>query len=114
MKESKAAKLERNPPFPLCTSFLAALMGGQEGGYSVCNRREGFLVNRETLIKKTLVLAIEEGLDEKGKPIVKRYSYANIKNSATAENLSAAAHALADLYNGTPYEFTTVNTNVLI
>lgn len=71
-------------------------------------------MNRETLIKKTLVLAIEEGLDEKGKPIVKRYSYANIKNGATAESLSAAAHALADLYNGTPYEFTTVNTNVLV
>lgn len=71
-------------------------------------------MNRETLIRKTLVLAIEEGLDDKGKPIIKRYSYTNIKNSATPESLSAAAKALADLYHGTPYEFTTVNTNILI
>lgn len=71
-------------------------------------------MNSEYLVRKTLVVAIEEGLDEKGKPIIKRYSYTNIKPTAAAEDLRAAANAIADLYNGTAYEFTTVNTNILM
>ncbi|KAB2328008.1 DUF1659 domain-containing protein [Cytobacillus depressus] len=71
-------------------------------------------MNRESLINKNLIVAIEEGLDEKGKPIVKRYTYSNIKDDATPADLSLAANAIADLYNGLPYQFRTVNTNILV
>jgi len=66
----------------------------------------------EALVKKSLVLAVEEGLNEKGEPIIKRYTYSNIKGAATPEKLVEAADALADLYNG-PAGFSTVVTNEL-
>lgn len=68
----------------------------------------------EALQKKSLVLAIEEGMDAKGKAIVKRYTYSNIKKAATPEALYQAAQALLSLYAGSVYEITTVDTNDLV
>lgn len=67
----------------------------------------------EALVKKSLILAVEEGFNEKGEPIVKRYTYSNIKGSATPDKLIEAAVALADLYDG-PADFSTVVTNQLV
>ena len=67
----------------------------------------------ELLVKKSLVLTVEEGLDEGGKPIFKRYTYPNIKSDATPDNLVVHAQALASLYNG-PAAFSTVETNDLV
>lgn len=66
----------------------------------------------EALVKKSLVLTIEEGLDEQGESIFKRYTYSNIDKAATPENLVIAAGALADLYDG-PASFNTVDTHEL-
>ena len=71
-------------------------------------------MNRETLMRKTLVVAIEEGLNEKGNPIIKRYTYSNIKNAATPEDLRTAADALAELHKGIPHEYNTVSTSMLV
>lgn len=67
----------------------------------------------ETLIKKSLVLVMSEGVDGDGKPILKRYTYSNINPSATVEQLLAAANALASMYEGNVHEFNTVDTSAL-
>jgi hypothetical protein len=67
----------------------------------------------ETLLEKKLVLAFSEGIDEDGKEIVKRYTYSNVKSAATSDGLIEAATALSTLFNGTVYEFTTVDSNLL-
>jgi hypothetical protein len=66
----------------------------------------------EILVKKSLILSVEEGIDEDGKPIVKRYTYSNIRKAATPDELVAGAAALASLYEGTA-SYSTVNTNDL-
>jgi Protein of unknown function (DUF1659) len=69
----------------------------------------------EELLKKSLVLTFEEGVNpEDGKPIIKRYAYSNIDKDVTTENLFQAAQALSSLYHGVAYGFTTVDTNDLV
>lgn len=67
----------------------------------------------ETLIKKSLVIAMEEGVDEKGNPIIKRYSYSNVKVGTPSQNLLDAALAIASLCKGTVDEFNVVDTKLL-
>lgn len=67
----------------------------------------------ETLEKKSLVLAFEEGMDTKGNPIIKRYLYSNIDASAPSQNLLDAAQAIAGLYKGNIVAFNTIDTNSL-
>jgi hypothetical protein len=67
----------------------------------------------EVLVKKSLALTFEEGVDEKGEPITKRYSYSNIKIDATPQNLYDTAQAIAGLSQGTALDATTINTNDL-
>ncbi|MFE8698394.1 DUF1659 domain-containing protein [Cytobacillus sp. FJAT-53684] len=67
----------------------------------------------EALVKKSLILTVEEGLNDKGEPITKRYTYSNIKGNATPDKLVEAAVALAGLCNG-PANFSTVITNELV
>lgn len=68
----------------------------------------------EILEKKSLVLAFQEGVDEKGNPIIKRYTYSNVDSAAAPENFVAGAEALADLYKGTLTEVNTTDSNKLI
>jgi Protein of unknown function (DUF1659) len=67
----------------------------------------------EVLLKKSLVLVLHEGTDEEGKDIYKRYTYSNIKGSASPDNLYQAGVAISNLYNGTFGEMNTVDTNLL-
>jgi hypothetical protein len=67
----------------------------------------------EALLKKSLVLSFQEGMDEDGEPIVKRYTYSNVVKSATPDALYEAAQALVSLYDGTVDQITTVDTNDL-
>ncbi len=66
----------------------------------------------EILVKKVLILTVEEGMNEKGKPIYKRYTHSNINRTATAAELVDGASALEGLYSG-PANFATVATNDL-
>jgi Protein of unknown function (DUF1659) len=68
----------------------------------------------ESLYKKVLVLSMQEGVDEKGKAIVKKYSYSNILMNAAPQNLFDAAKAIADLSNGSSLEFAAVDTKALL
>lgn len=67
----------------------------------------------ETLLDKKLVLSFSEGIDEEGKDIIKRYTYSNIIETATSDNLFSAAMTLSTLFNGTAQEFGTVDNNIL-
>lgn len=67
----------------------------------------------EVKVKKSLVLAFGEGMDDDGKLIIKRYTYTNVKAEAAPQDLFNAAQALAELYAGTVNEFETVDTNAL-
>lgn len=67
----------------------------------------------ESLLKKSLVVVLNEGTDEDGKDIMKRYTYSSIKQSAPTENLYQAAVAISGLYTGTVFEINTVDTNLL-
>lgn len=67
----------------------------------------------ERLLGKKLVLTFSEGIDEDGKDMIKRYTYSNIIETSTPDSLFAAATALAALFNGTVYDFTTVDNNML-
>lgn len=67
----------------------------------------------EALLKKSLVLSIQEGIDDDGEPIVKRYTYSNVYKDATPDALHEAAQALVSLYDGTVDQITTVDTNDL-
>ncbi|PLR95900.1 DUF1659 domain-containing protein [Bacillus sp. T33-2] len=44
-----------------------------------------------------LTLVFETGMNEKGEPIFKSKSYANVKKTATADQLAQAASALGTL-----------------
>lgn len=66
------------------------------------------------LVKKSLVLAIQEGMDANGKSIVKRYAYSNIDVGATPTNLYETAQAIASLSKGTVVEYTAVDTSALL
>lgn len=68
---------------------------------------------QEMLVKKSLVLAVEEGTDENGKAIIKKYTYSNVKRTATPESLFEAADALESLHKG-PADYSTVDTHDLI
>lgn len=68
----------------------------------------------ESLYKKVLVLSMQEGVDEKGKPITKKYSYSNILMNAAPQNLFDAATAISDLSNGSSIEFAAVDTKALL
>ena len=68
----------------------------------------------ESLYKKVLVLSMQEGVDEKGKAITKKYSYSNILINAAPQNLFDAAKAIADLSNGSSLEFAAVDTKALL
>jgi hypothetical protein len=68
----------------------------------------------ESLVKKSLALSFQEGIDEDAKPIIKRYSYSNIDTNATAANLLETAQAIASLSKGEALEFTAVDTNALL
>jgi hypothetical protein len=68
----------------------------------------------ESLYKKVLVVSMQEGYDEKGKAIVKKYSYSNILINAAPQNLFDAAKAIADLSNGSSLEFAAVDTKALL
>jgi hypothetical protein len=49
------------------------------------------------LVNSVLVLSFDAGMDESGKPIVKRKSFNNIKTQATADQLYAISQALIPL-----------------
>ncbi len=55
-----------------------------------------------------LVMSYETGMDEKGNPIYKAKSYANVKEDATADGLYQVAQALASLSN---YDLSSVKRN---
>jgi len=65
-------------------------------------------------VKKTLSLAFQDGINADGDPIIKRYSYSNIKKTATPDDLLATAQAIASLCKGTQRGFTTIDNNDLI
>jgi hypothetical protein len=67
----------------------------------------------ENLLKKSLVLIVNEGMDEDGKEILKRYSYSNIRTDVTADSVYDAAQAIGELYSGTVNEINTVDTNYI-
>lgn len=67
----------------------------------------------EMLTKKVLVLNVDEGVDEKGEPIVKKYNYANVMSTATPQGFFDAAQALATLYDGTLTTADVVATSAL-
>ncbi|OES46631.1 DUF1659 domain-containing protein [Domibacillus iocasae] len=50
-----------------------------------------------TLMKSSLRLVFDHGVDEKGKQIFKTKSYSNVKSAATPDQFSAAAAAIATL-----------------
>jgi Protein of unknown function (DUF1659) len=55
----------------------------------------------QVLIESQLRLVYDMGLDEKGKVILKRKNYNNIKTSVTADQLHQAAQAIASLQTET-------------
>ncbi|MGM9923197.1 MAG: DUF1659 domain-containing protein [Bacillus sp. (in: firmicutes)] len=67
----------------------------------------------EILESKSLALEMIEGMNDKGTPIVKRYTYSNISPTASADSLLAAATALSGLYKGTVRDFLTIDTQAL-
>lgn len=67
----------------------------------------------EMLDRKSLVLLIEEGMDTSGKPIVKRYTYSNVKADATTESLLETAQAISSLYDGMLSDINVVATSFL-
>lgn len=50
-----------------------------------------------TLTKSTLRLTFNHGVDAKGQPILKSKTFSNIDEMASADNLQAAAQAIAAL-----------------
>ncbi|OMP67880.1 DUF1659 domain-containing protein [Domibacillus epiphyticus] len=50
-----------------------------------------------TLNKSTLRLVFDNGIDESGKSVYKTKSYSNVNTAATADQLQAAAAAIATL-----------------
>jgi hypothetical protein len=77
-------------------------------------RKGGDRMTTESLYKKVLVLSMQEGVDEKGKPITKKYSYSNILMNTAPQNLFDAAQAISDLSNGSSLEFAAVDTKALL
>lgn len=67
----------------------------------------------ELMKKKVLALNVEEGMDENGEPIIKRYSYTNVLPSASAQGLHDAGQALAGLYAGTLTTIEIVSTTAV-
>ncbi|OKL35329.1 hypothetical protein [Domibacillus mangrovi] len=67
---------------------------------------------QETLLKKSMVLFFDEGIID-GKDVIKRYTYANVDISGSAQGLHDTALALASLYKGTLAEVQTVATNAV-
>lgn len=80
----------------------------------VVTKKGGDIMAMETLVKKTLVVAFAEGIDENGDPIVKRYSYNSVKETAAPDELKQAAIAIANLYNGSLNEVITHDTNMVL
>ncbi|WP_075983664.1 DUF1659 domain-containing protein [Bacillus massilinigeriensis] len=68
----------------------------------------------EGIVKKALVLSFEEGVNEKGDPIIKKYTYSSVQTDAAPQKLADTATAISSLYKGTPLETTTVDTNILV
>lgn len=68
----------------------------------------------EALVKKALALTFEVGIDEKGEPIKKRYTYSNINVLATSQNVFDASQAIAALTNGVATDATTIYTHDLM
>ncbi|WP_046174220.1 DUF1659 domain-containing protein [Domibacillus indicus] len=50
-----------------------------------------------TLMKSSLRLVFDNGVDENGKQVFKTKSYSNVKPSATPDQFSAAAAAISTL-----------------
>lgn len=102
----------RFPPF----FRLLALLKWEYGSDIVesIQGKGGEIMASELVVKKSLVLSFEEGIDKDGKPVIKRYTYNNIQIAAPAQNLLDAAQAIADLFKGTPTEFNTVSNNDLL
>lgn len=50
-----------------------------------------------TVLQSTLVLSFDNGVDAKGKPVVKRKAFRNIKTAATQDQLYNVASVLAPL-----------------
>jgi hypothetical protein len=68
----------------------------------------------ETLMSKSLVLSFEDGQNKDGKPMIKNYTYSNIIQTSTPDDLLKAAEALASLYNGLNSGITTIEKNDLV
>ncbi|RFU63517.1 DUF1659 domain-containing protein [Peribacillus glennii] len=51
----------------------------------------------QMLYTSTLRITFETGVNEKGEPQLKRKSFSNIKNGATADDLFQTAQSLANL-----------------
>ena len=98
--------------------FLAeSLFEGTLGTrYIENNKRKGgdSMAVKKSFPRKELVVAFCEGYDEKGKEIIKRYSYSNIDGNSTSESLLDAADAIAALSKNEVFEVTTLDTNTLM
>ncbi|RFU70977.1 DUF1659 domain-containing protein [Peribacillus saganii] len=51
----------------------------------------------QSLMTSTLRIDFENGMNEKGEPIIKRKAFSNIQSGVTADQLLQAAQALASL-----------------
>lgn len=68
----------------------------------------------ETILKDTqLRLVFDMGLNEKGKQVFKFKNYSNVKTSASAESLLAAAAAIAELQTNTLFGVERNDSNML-
>ncbi|MED4533404.1 DUF1659 domain-containing protein [Metabacillus fastidiosus] len=68
---------------------------------------------KKSLMTRSLVLLKNEGIDENGKSVLKRYTYPHINEGATNDSLFAAGNALASLYKGTTPAINTLDNSLL-
>ncbi|WP_338754948.1 DUF1659 domain-containing protein [Bacillus sp. FJAT-52991] len=67
----------------------------------------------ETPESKALIVEIFEGMDTKGKEIIKKHTFRNVALGASADSVHSAAEALTSLYMGAMNTINVVNTNEL-
>ncbi|MGI6434592.1 MAG: DUF1659 domain-containing protein [Syntrophomonadaceae bacterium] len=61
-------------------------------------------------VASDLVLIMDDGLDENGKPLTKKRQYGDLKTSATDEDVFAIAEGILSLQDGTCLAVQRVNT----
>lgn len=67
----------------------------------------------ENSLKKSIVLEMADYSSLSTEPTFKRYSYQNVKNSATSTALFTAGVAISNLYDGTVSQLNTLTTHRL-